>query len=278
MCISLLASRQLLEVAVRLLPLAISQEDRLSMHLYRSASCLPRAAAAELLDASLLPAVEKGVRLQLCDGPVPGQVVAGSDPVLFETYGEFPLSSLDTLLDRAEELLPTSDRDGPLSVVDLGSGCGRLALYLALSRPSWDVHGIEISPALHRAAVEAAERGAAQGCLIGYDGSSTLGVPRSSRLTLHHGPAADFSELLQSADIIFCYSTAFESCGFSEQATAMVLGRDWNELLTSNVRLNRLCITTDKALDPSYGWRILDRIDVPNPEVFESTGFIQLHT
>ena len=38
-----------------------------------------------------------------------------------------------------------------------------------------------------------------------------------------------------------------------------------------------IAITTDKALDPSYGWKIIDRIEnVPNPEVLDSTGFIHI--
>lgn len=247
----------------------------------------------QILDAHILPATQKGARLQL-GGCQAGVAVAGNNPALFETYGEFPLSSLDILLDRAEELLATattttpSDNKSRKTVVDLGSGCGRLALYMALSRTSWDVHGIEIAPVFHQEALNAVERAVAQGCLrhisdpSGDDTSSVMDSDddsshhsTTSRLSLHLGAAGDFPKLLQSADLIFCYSTAFESSGFSEQATAMILGREWNELLTSNCQSSSLCITTEKALDPVFGWRILDRIDVPNPEVFESTGYIQ---
>ena len=34
-------------------------------------------------------------------------------------------------------------------------------------------------------------------------------------------------------------------------------------------------VTTDRALDPRHGWKLLDRHDVPSPVVFESTGYIQ---
>jgi hypothetical protein len=72
--------------------------------------------------------------------------------------------------------------------------------------------------------------------------------------------------------LILCYSTAFESAGFSEESEAMLLGHDWPTLFADS---DGLCITTEEALDPTAGWRILDRMDVPNPEVFESTGYIQ---
>jgi Putative methyltransferase len=251
----------------------------------RSASCLSRAEAANVLNQNILPSTEKGARIQLGGQRLHrGVAVAGNDPVLYETYGEFPLGSLDILLDRAEELVVACGESSTTkTVVDLGSGCGRLALYMALSRPSWDVHGIEISPIFHQEAVKAVERAVAQGFVVHSDPSgdadkSPVGSETTlsnSRLSLHLGPAGDFPDLLQSADLIFCYSTAFESSGFSEQSSAMILGREWNELLTTNCRSSSLTITTDKGLDPVFGWRILDRIDVPNPEVFESTGYIQ---
>ena len=271
---------------VNLLSLALSDYPHCT-----AKSCLSRTEAAQILDAHILPTAQKGARLRL-GGYQAGVAVAGNDPALFETYGEFPLSSLDILLDRAEELLATAttkttDNKSRKTVVDLGAGCGRLALYMALSRTSWDVHGIEIASVFHQEAVNAVERAVAQGCLLhcshpsGDDAPSVIDSDddsqstANSRLSLHLGAAGEFPKLLQSADLIFCYSTAFESSGFSEQATAMILGREWNELLTSTCQSSSLCITTEKALDPVFGWRILDRIDVPNPEVFESTGYIQ---
>jgi len=267
-------------------------------------------AAARMMDGHILPATEKGRRIQLGNHQLrgDGEAVHGQDPILFETYGEFPLPSLDVLLDRAEELLQLREqeqelRNGALSslpdalqkdhgsrrrtIVDVGSGCGRLALYMALSRPNWDVYGVEISPVFHQEAVEAVHRAVKQGCLQiiseeedddnsnDTDGSvSTNTATTHSRLVLHCGPAQEYTSILQKADIIFCYSTAFESAGFSEESAALLLGNDWN-VLFADTSTDCLCITTDKALSPNHGWRILDRIDVPNPEVLESTGYIQ---
>lgn len=253
------------------------------------------------MDEHILPVSEKGRRIQLGNHQLrDGEAVHGQDPILFETYGEFPLPSLDVLLDRAGELLLLQEREHdqqlrsgePSSphgsrrrtIVDVGSGCGRLALYMALSRPNWNVYGIEISPVFHQEAMEAVHRAAEQGCLqmskdddgisneTDYSFSKTTAT--HSRLVLHCGPAQEYTSILQKADLIFCYSTAFESAGFSEEADALLLGDDWN-VLFADTGTECLCITTDKALSPNYGWKILDRIDVPNPEVFESTGYIQ---
>jgi hypothetical protein len=313
---------------------------------------LSRDEARNLLDNEILRNVDKGRRLQLQDQDsdypaiVAGTVIAGNDPRLFETYGEFPLSSLDVLLDRAIELWAKSNdysdttmMEAPspnlsttittraltkpkkcFTVVDLGSGCGRLALYMALTRggdsgsggsssssssssagSEWHVHGIEIAPSFHQEGLRAVQQAVDLGYLrsssplkdemsatstsfsveddastIAASPSTSLQSPLSSRLSLHLGPAADFAELLQSADIVFCYSTAFESSHFSESAAALILAREWSDLLRRNCKQKPcICITTDKALDPRLGWKILDRINVPNPEVFESTGYIQ---
>ena len=254
----------------------------------RATSCLSRSEAAQLMDELLLPATERGHRITLGLQKLPEEVaVYGHDPVLAETYGEFPLSSLDVLLDRAEALLDaeegsqqsptTSKKTRRRTIVDVGSGCGRLALYLALSRPSWDVYGVEISRVLSQEAFRAVNRAIDQGCLqtAEYDDENDqLSEPHSgSLLTLYCGPAQEYSQLLERADLVFCYSTAFESAGFSEGAGGMILGQEWSTLFAVNAR--GLCITTDKALEPAAGWAILDRVDVPNPEVFRSTGYIQ---
>lgn len=237
------------------------------------------------MDGLVLPATDRGRRIGLgteAQRLREGVAIASKDPVLFETYGEFPLPSLDLLLDRAEALLEAPASSERRTIVDVGSGCGRLALYMALSRRSWDVYGIEISPVFHNEAIKAVDRAIGQGCLLrmttdepGDEKPEGSSCSSSSRLTLRCGPAQDHPELLQRADLIFCYSTAFESAGFSEESAAMLLGHDWTALLAGNTRPECLCITTDKALDPAAGWTILDRMDVPNPEVFESTGYIQ---
>lgn len=266
--------------------LAVTEPSSLHIHC-QTTTILSRSEAKNVLNNYVLPESQYGSRIALGTKAQnlndERGVLTSNDPVLFETYGEFPLESLDVLLDRAETFLPTNDER---TVVDLGSGCGRLALYMALSRrPLWNVHGIEISPTFHREATEAVDRGAEGGWLEvlrrSKESSGLLSLPEtptdgdSNLLSLHLGPAAEYARLLQKSDIIFCYSTAFESSGFSEQVSALLLGHGWNELLTKNCHENAICITTDKALNPAYGWSIVDRIDVSNPEVFESTGYIQ---
>ena len=239
---------------------------------------LSRKYARTVLEEHVLPATEYGRRIRLGrknqtrNGKF---LMHAQDPRLFQTYGEFPLDSLDRLLDRAlelctkEESLLSKTHATPLTVVDLGSGCGRLALYMALTRPHWDVHGMELSLDLHREALDAQER-AIQGGWLQKQGDGFNNTTTSS-LCLHHGAACEFPDLLQQADLIFCYSTAFESSGFSQETSSMLLSNDWNELVSSHCA-DSIVITTDKSLDSR--WKILDRMDVPNPEVWESTGFI----
>jgi Putative methyltransferase len=276
--------------------------------------CMSRVDAVHMMDTLVLPLSDKGTRIQLSstlchDNTTTNHrlenVLTSTDPLLYDTYGEFPLSSLDILLDRAVELrdsigsvLSTDDPSGrhrKLKVVDLGSGCGRLALYMALTRPDWHVIGIEQSSSLHQEAVSAVQRTIQLGpwtetqphSLESMDLHNSM--PQSqSELTLILGGASKWMHLIHSADIIFCYSTAFESGCFSESISALLLSNEWHDIITPLPTANGMahennpgdgaplwCITTDKALDPKRGWMVVDRIDVCNPEVFESTGFIQ---
>jgi hypothetical protein len=329
----------------------------------KKGACRSRSEAAHLMDNILLRSDDKGQRLQLTStlstttthngdesasasaAVAAGMAVAGNDSRLFDTYGEFPLTSLNLLLDRALELWttimttvstvsedaasqsPAAATQQRCTFIDLGSGCGRLALYLALSRSSslgdngggggggypntvWNVHGIEQSTALHQEALRAADLAADLGHLEKHvsagsrcDATATIfdmdtnaetnptvsyilnknklwDTHDETCLELHLGSAADYIFLLQQADIIFCYSTAFASSGFSPDASALILSREWNNWLVAAASQRSsssrpcLVITTDKALDPRFGWKILDRITVPNPEVWESTGYI----
>jgi hypothetical protein len=54
------------------------------------------------------------------------------------------------------------------------------------------------------------------------------------------------------------------------------LSDEWNRLFSESCKPGCVVVTTDRALDPRYGWKVLDRLDVANPEVFESTGFVQI--
>jgi hypothetical protein len=271
--------------------LALQPNSPLPLSYTATASpCLSKKGAQFVLDHQLLPVSQYGNRISLglqSQGLPIGRIALDAhDPVLSETYGEFPLPSLDTLLDRAVERLtvstsPNLSSNNPLTVVDLGSGCGRVALYLALSRRNWRVHGIEMSSIYHQAAAEACARAMDLGYLrdTSDQKSQASGCEPppepSSTVFLHNGAANQYKDLFHRADLIFCYSTAFDSGGFSEGASALLLGREWSELLASSCRDGCVCITTDKALDPTLGWSILHRIDVPNGEVCGSTGYIQ---
>jgi hypothetical protein len=261
----------------------------------KKGACRSRSEAAHLIDTVLLRSDDRGQRLQLTSTlstttthngdesasvsavVAAGMAVAGNDPRLFDTYGEFPLTSLDILLDRAlklwtttmttvttvsEDAAPQSAAQQRFTVIDLDSGCGRLALYLAFSRscsrddngdssngggdPSttWNVHGIEHSTALHQEALRAADLASDLGHLekrssaarSRCDATATMlntnaeTIPTISNslnsnnkllytrdetcLGLNLGSAAGYISLLQQADIIFCYSTAFSSSGF----------------------------------------------------------------
>jgi hypothetical protein len=246
---------------------------------FRATKCLSRSAAANAINDIILPHDQYGNRISLgrqALGLKENAILLGNDPVLSETYGEFPMDGLDTLLDEAYDLLRERQTTNRFTVVDLGSGCGRLATYMALSRPCWNVHGIEISPIFHAEAKRGMDRAREENLFQRVesiqDGSQ---LSDTSTLCLHLGDAAEFTRELSAADLIFCYSTAFHGSGFSEQAGAMILGAPWNDLLSKSCSMHAICITTDKALDPAYGWKILNRINVPNREVWESTAYIQ---
>jgi hypothetical protein len=275
------------------------------------------------------------------------------DPLLSESYGEFPLDSLDILIDRAEQEIMKNSNEGDnnstssssvtgvqqhpcppkrIRIVDIGSGCGRLALYLSLSRGCsnhenydvqssdkqcyyYDIHGIEISSIFHQKAIQATQRAVEYGVIHETIGSNenheqlcaastvsrpdargiktslidnnTKFIPKNT-LQFHCGSATDFVNIMAQADILFCYSTAFPSNpNFCVELGAMTFNTFWNELFTQvaatsssrqqkkNHNQKMIVITTEKAIDPKYHWTLIDRINVPNPEVFGSTGYIQ---
>jgi hypothetical protein len=249
---------------------------------FRATRCLSRSEAANAVNDIILPHNQYGNRISLgrqALGWKENTILMGNDPLLSETYGEFPMDGLDTLLDEVDDLLRErqTTSSNRFTVVDLGSGCGRLAIYMALSRTSWNVHGIEISPIFNGEATLAMDRALEEHFFESVDSIQDGSVLSrdTSTLCLHLGDAAEFTNVLGDADLIFCYSTAFNGSGFSEQAGAMILGAPWNDLLSQSCPMHALCITTDKALDPGYCWLILKRINVPNREVWESTAYIQ---
>ena len=252
---------------------------------------LDREQAVQALNFDILPATEYGKRIQAgrdAQGIVAGQAVSSDDPVLAKTYGEFPLESFDILIDAAIKHLPQTSGKS-LQFVDVGSGCGRLCLYTALTRGDattntswnpWQVHGIEIYDILHEEATRAKDAGFEKGWLQesqGDEDDDDNDTAVANSLSLHLGPAEDFSDsILKRADLIFAYCTTWTNSGFSPDISAMILSDEWNRLFSDSCKPGCVVVTTDRALDPKYGWKVLDRLDVANPEVMESTGFVQI--
>jgi hypothetical protein len=232
------------------------------------------------------------------------------DPRLTKTYVEFPLESLDVLLDAACQYLgkDSSCMQRPyVTMVDIGSGLGRIVLYVSLTRGRgeggeeeeeeeggggemaekdhkkgpqpyshillpWHVHGIEIAPMLHNGAMEFVQKGIDNGL---WNPSHPDDTNTSSLCSFHLGPAEDFSAtILGNVDILFAYSTAFPAKRFSPEVGALILDPEWSEFLGRVCRPGCVAITTDRALDPLYGWECVDRIEVENRQVFGSTGYI----
>jgi hypothetical protein len=240
---------------------------------------LSRVEAQSSLDDKLMPKKYYGNRIGLgrdAQGIDGGTALKPDDPRLSMTYAEFPLSSFDILVDLGLKYLPSSqDRPGITTFVDIGSGCGRLILYLAMSRfsPSddagWNIHGIEISNLLHGEAIQYLEEAVKQNIFSFEEGGS-------NSLSLHLGAAEDSSHLFGRADCIFAYSTAFSAKSFSPELGALLLDPEWSSLLSESCKPGCVAITTDRALDPACGWELVDRLDVENQEVFGSTGYIHI--
>jgi hypothetical protein len=308
------------------------------------------------------------------------RVLKADDPRLTKTYAEFPLSSFDILMDDAIQYLPSplrrrrhdnynSDDSGQqqqqqqntnnkskdednhetvveddqdvLTMVDIGSGLGRIVLYTSLTRGgvggglegvddldvvpqlhdettatiipyncSWDIHGIEIASLLHDGAVRLAQTGVEDGIFVldevevttttttdddanEYGNNNTTTTNNNNndiqqsqsgnkikndnnRLSFHLGSAAEFGwTILSHADIVFAYSTAFTAKEFSPQIGALLLDDvEWSEMLYSYCPDGCIVVTTDRALNPKYGWELLNRISVDNPDVWGSIGYI----
>jgi hypothetical protein len=289
-----------------------------------AAAAPSRDGARRLVDDLLLPRSGYGDRTSAgrdaqglgaaSDGDgLPLVVVPAHDPRLSFTYGEFPLESLDALLDAAEPHVRgaaavrdagTTKRRRRRVVVDLGSGCGRLALYLALSRQhsgGQDAVGIECAPLLHREALRAAGRALRAGYLLPWPSPSssdgeepeatssqpppsllcedTASCPPAATLTLVRGLARDRAGWLRGADLVFAYSSTWDAPRFSPETGSLLLSEEWQQLLGESCPPGCVVVTTDRSLDASASagrWRMLARMDVRNPEVGgASTGYIQ---
>ena len=253
---------------------------------------LSRTDGQELMNTVILPANDYGNRIETgrdAQGLQAGSGVAVTpqDARMFLTYGEFPLDSLDELLDLALPYIPKEEKEQQppmISMIDVGSGCGRLALYAALTRgspqQSWNVHGIEISPMLHQEAVQALTRAMQQGHVQEY--------PHN-----HHHPATMTFVAAATCFFMPVLHTSGNKClqllisclpivplgklmVFHEDMGAMVIGNEWSGLLSESCPNGCVVVTTDRALDPAYGWQLVDRLNVDNREVMGSTGYIHV--
>jgi hypothetical protein len=229
------------------------------------------------IDDILLPTHEYGKRIRYGRDAQElnlSAAVQANDPRMAFTYGEFPIHSFDALLDLAMTYMPPHTNQGPLQFVDIGSGCGRLAYHAGLTRGTanepWNTHGIEMYDILHREAL--------RGMRIGLD--ETLFTSQASSSTnsimFHLGDAGDMKHIFADCRLAFAYSTTWPCSGFSEQMCAMVLHGDWSHLLSKSCPKGCVVVTTDRALDPEYGWELVDRLDVENREVAGSTGYIHI--
>jgi hypothetical protein len=238
---------------------------------------LPREDALHLLDHTLLPIDQYGYRVKAskdAQGFDPLELIVGSDPRLSFSYGEFPIHSTDALIDLALNYIPTFK--SRVEMLDLGSGCGRLVCYFALTRGSisqpWSVCGLEISEILSLEAVRAATTGVKTNI---FDLNSHK-IEGYNNLSLYLGAAEDLKSIISRANIIFSYCSTFQTDRFSLELGAMILDRQWSEMLSKVCRNGCIVITTDRALDPTYGWELVDRLEVDNREVMGSTGYIQI--
>lgn len=239
-----------------------------------------RPEAQLIVDQQLMPKQEYGERIGwgrdaqgLNNNPGP---LNPNDPRLSMTYAEFPLSSLDALVDLGFKFLPQHKNiNNNISMLDLGSGCGRLVFYSAMTRGSedqaWDIKGIEIAGLLHQKGLGFVQDGILRNLF-----SADPAAAKSNSLALHLGGANEYVSLLKGADIVFAYSTAFSAKSFSPELGALILDREWSEFLGESCSPGCVAITTDRALDPAYGWDLVDRMDVENPDVFGTTGFVHV--
>jgi hypothetical protein len=214
------------------------------------------------------------------------------DPRLAMTYAEFPLESFDILLDAGCRHLDMTKKhrsqetqNSPTIFLDIGFGLGRIVMYTSLTRGRpemkyendkiWKVYGIEISPVLHDMGLQLVQKGVDRDLWSSRPNNDIMDNQNS--FSLHLGPAEEFKDsVLSDVDIIFAYSTAFSAKKFSPEVGALILDPEWSDLLGKACQPGCIAITTDRALDPLYGWKVLEIIDVQNPEVFGSTGYIHV--
>jgi len=226
------------------------------------------------------------------------RAITNDDPRTEYTFDEFPMDSFDILVDRALHFVrDDDDGDGECrTMVDLGSGCGRLCFYAALTRGGicenktrrWNVHGVEIGSKLHSLAVNSLERGINNGWFEEHDSNTES----SSLIAFLNGNALttddpyfktdahinnNIQSLLSETSILFCYSTVWEAeTDFNPEISAMLLHEKWSKSLANACSNGCVAVTTDRSLNPIHGWKLIDRLEVENPSVWGSTGYISI--
>jgi SAM-dependent methyltransferase len=235
---------------------------------------LSRADAASLIDTTLLPLSAFGTRLSVSgfQGTSEG-AFSGRDESLELGYGEFPYASFDTLVDAALNYVENTNNN-KITLLDLGSGAGRLCLYSVLTRPSWQIAGVEIVKSLHDLSLEASHAAVERKLLNSGSNLNSDNPSSTSFLEFFFGDAQQYSDILRQADIVFCYSTAWRHSGFSTRTNSLVLSKEWNEILR-HCKVGAIVITTDRTCDPAYGWTHLHSMEVENREVMGSVGYVQ---
>ena len=257
-----------------------------------------------------------------------GRAIESNDPRNEYTYDEFPCDSFDLLVDRALELMEQegtiiSDDMGRKEkiMVDLGSGCGRLVLYAALTRGNgvnaqhvlndryepWSFCGIEIGSQLHSLAVNSLQRGVDNGWFCEDSNSSgnleaNVGNDTTSKIKFLNGNAllvddpyfptlssdgddherltrTSIQSILSQTSLLFAYSTVWEtdpSRPFDPDVQAMILSPKWSRTLAALCPNGCVAVTTDRALNPRDGWKLLESMDVENPSVWGSVGYVSV--
>ena len=186
---------------------------------------------------------------------------------------------------------------------------------LLLTRKRWNVHGIEIGSQLHTLAVNSLQRGLEKGWFIPSPSTNSndflVGEEHlddySSKIVFYNGNAllcqdpyyksttmqssqdgeedsntsssCSIQSLLSKTSLIFAYSTVWETDSlqpFNKELGAMVLSPKWSKTLASTCHNGCVAITTDRVLNQDDGWILVDRLDVENPSVWGSTGYISV--
>ena len=221
------------------------------------------------------------------------QVITNDDPRNEYTYDEFPFDSFDLLIDLAASHIVHDETTTRKKMIDVGSGCGRLALYAGLTRSDWDVTGIEIGHQLHSLAVGSLQRGINED-LFRPIIDDTASADDEAQISFYNGnvlPGIDpyfqntqadndtVQSILSQANLLFAYSTVWETDSaqsFNPELGAMVLSSKWSQTLASTCQNGVVAVTTDRVLNPDHGWKLLDRMDVDNPSIWGSVGYISI--